>query len=300
MRAIRLGATLYVPAIKPSLIDTAYGADPHLRSIVICLEDAIRDDQIEDAERHLARALGNFVVEAPSVLVYVRPRNLEMLVRILKMPGISAVNGFVLPKVTTANLPQWLSILVHGKHEFMPTIEGQEAFDRMALSRLRDQLLPYSDRVPAIRIGGNDILNLLGSRRSKVRTAYDGPLGQVIRDISAAFIPYGFNVSAPVFEHFTSIEVLKQEVALDIEHGLLTKTAVHPLQIEAIQQLYSPSATEMAQAKAILEDTAPAVFGADGSMCEPTTHTRWAGSIIERAQTFGVADDGFDCAEMAA
>lgn len=289
MNAIELGATLYVPAIKDNLIDTAYGANPNVRSIVICLEDAVRDDQVEQAEARFADALNRFATSPTPVLVYARPRSIDMLVRMLRLPGIESIQGFVLPKITTQNLPQWLSVLVHGKHAFMPTIEGEEAFDKLALSRLRDQLLPYADRVTAIRIGGNDILNVLGVRRSKTRTAYDGPLGQVIRDIASTFIPYGFSVSAPVFEHFGATELLKAEVEQDIEHGLLTKTAVHPLQIQTIQSLYQPSAEEMAEARSILDKDAPAVFGAHGSMCEPATHLRWAGTIIQRAQIYGAA-----------
>src|SRR3546814_11344716 len=73
---------------------------------------------------------------------------------------------------------------MQSEHRIMPTIEGEEAFDRSALARLCDQLQPYSERVSAVRIGGNDILALLGIRRSRYRTAYDGPLGNVIRDIA--------------------------------------------------------------------------------------------------------------------
>src|SRR3546814_4955668 len=56
---------------------------------------------------------------------------------------------------------------MQSEHRIMPTIEGEEAFDRSALARLCDQLQPYSERVSAVRIGGNDILALLGIRRSR-------------------------------------------------------------------------------------------------------------------------------------
>ena len=81
MKAIELGATLYVPAIKDNLLDTAYGANPSVRSIVICLEDAIREDQVERAEARFAEALTQFAARETPVLVFARPRNIEMLVR---------------------------------------------------------------------------------------------------------------------------------------------------------------------------------------------------------------------------
>ena len=289
MNAVDLGATLYVPAINPTARAMAYGAIQDLRSMVVCLEDSIRDHQAPEALKALETLL-NDLAEKPSPLsVYVRPRNFQMLTKLLQMEGIERIDGFVLPKVTTQSLPVWLTALMHSEHRIMPTIEGEDAFDRAALSRLCDQLQPYAERVSAVRIGGNDILALLGIRRSRFRTAYDGPLGNVIRDIVGAFIPNGFSVAAPVFEHFSTPEILRFEVEQDIEHGLLTKTAIHPDQISIIHSVYRPNAREMTEARAILSHEAPAVFGGNGSMCEPATHAPWAGMIIKRAQTHGVS-----------
>lgn len=288
MNAIALGATLYIPVLRPNLIEICLGSNPELRSIVVCLEDSIRDDEVEAAQARFASFLLTLNTISPALAIYVRPRDVSMLAWMVGLPGIEAVDGFVLPKVESSNIAHWLSIMVGTNHAFMPTIEGAEAFDRAALEQLCKQLLPFRERVTAIRIGGNDILNILGVRRSKHRTAYDGPLGAVIRDMAATFIPAGFAVAAPVFEHYASLDLLREEVEQDIEHGLLTKTAIHPCQISVIQGCYQPSACELHEAQAILEADARAVFGSQGSMCEPATHRRWAGNVIARAQTFGV------------
>ena len=289
MRAIELGATLYMPVLNPGLMERVSGSDPHLRSAIVCLEDAIRDDEVAVAERTFAQMLPSWSGRAKPPAVYVRPRNEGMLRRMLSLSGIDGVDGFVLPKVTTANLSAWLSLLERTGHAFMPTIEGLEAFDRRALEIVRDSLGPHAARVTAIRIGGNDILNLLGVRRSRHRTAYDGPLGDAIRTIASVFLPAGIAVAAPVFEHYSAPDVLAAEVELDVEHGLLTKTAIHPLQIQAIQEAYRPTAIEVSEARAILADGAGAVFGLHGSMCEPATHRRWARSVVDRARLHGVA-----------
>lgn len=289
MNAVELGATLYVPAINGTARAMAYGSIHDLRSMVVCLEDAIRDDQVPEALAGLSNLLAELAGTPSNLKVYVRPRNLRMLTHLLQLPDIEHVEGFVLPKVTTQSLPVWLTALMQSEHRIMPTIEGEEAFDRSALARMCDQLQPYSERVSAVRIGGNDILALLGIRRSRYRTAYDGPLGNVIRDIAGTFIPNGFSVAAPVFEHFSAPEVLRAEVQQDIEHGLLTKTAIHPDQISVIHSVYRPDVLEMNEARAILSQEAPAVFGRNGSMCEPATHAPWAGMIVKRAQAHGVS-----------
>lgn len=289
MSAVELGATLYVPANNPAMREIVMGSIPDLRSVVLCLEDSVRDDHADEALALVAALLRSFAASPPVVSVHIRPRNFAMFCQLLRLEGIDRVDGFVLPKVTTQTLPTWLSALMHDNHRIMPTIEGEEAFDRQALARLCDQLRPYAERVAAVRIGGNDILGLLGIRRSRVRTAYDGPLGSVIRDIAGTFIPAGFAVAAPVFEHFSEPEVLRREVEQDIEHGLLTKTAIHPAQVALIHSVYRPDYLEMTEARAILDREAPAVFGSNGSMCEPATHARWAGMVVRRAQIYGVS-----------
>lgn len=291
MTAIALGATLYIPVLRPNFLEICLGSNPELRSIVVCLEDSIREDELNAARARFAAFLKALSSISPRLTIYVRPRDVSMLAWMVSLPGIDTVDGFVLPKVVSSNISHWLSIMVGSKHAFMPTIEGAEAFDRSALEQLCKQLQPFRERVTAIRIGGNDILNILGVRRSKHRTAYDGPLGAVIRDMAATFIPAGFAVAAPVFEHYASLDLLREEVEQDIEHGLLTKTAIHPCQVGVIHKCYQPTACELREAQAILECDAPAVFGSQGSMCEPATHRRWAGNVFARAQTFGVVDD---------
>lgn len=284
-----LGATLYIPVTRPNLAKTLNDPEIGLRSAVICLEDSVAERDLNEARAMFIRFLLDH--QRPErCRVYVRPRDLSMLGWMLTLHNIERIDGFVLPKVTTENLGQWLSLLINTEHSFMPTIEGAEAFDLHALKALRNQLTPFASRVDAVRIGGNDILNLLGTRRSRTRTAYDGPLGSVIRDFAGVFIPHGYNVSAPVFEHYSRQDLLQEEVERDLEHGLTTKTAIHPDQVRKIHALYQPQAWEMDEARAILDEQALAVFGSKGSMCEPATHKAWAASIIERAQAFGKQD----------
>ncbi|GGD56243.1 HpcH/HpaI aldolase/citrate lyase family protein [Croceicoccus mobilis] len=282
-----LGATLYIPATRPNIETTLHDEELGLRSAVICLEDSVGETDIERAQAAFEQFLRGHQ-PAGECRVYARPRDIAMLAWMLRQPGIEKIAGFVLPKITTTNIGQWLELLLNSEHAIMPTIEGEEAFDLSALQTMRAQLLPFVRRVDAIRIGGNDILNILGARRSKNRTAYDGPLGQVIRDFAATFIPAGFSVSSPVFEHFARFDILEEEIERDLEHGVMTKTAIHPDQVRQIHALYRPRADEVAEARAILASDALAVFGSNGSMCEPATHRSWAATIMSRAQAFGI------------
>ncbi len=62
-------------------------------------------------------------------------------------------------------------------------------------------------------------------------------------------------------------------------HGLVGKTAIHPGQIEVIQNALMVTQGEHSDALRILNSTR-AVFKSQGAMCEPATHRRWAAGIL--------------------
>lgn len=283
-KAVELGATLYIPVQHPRLAEVLAGANPDLRSVVVCLEDSLHETEVGAAQEVFCATLRMLEAAPPKLIAYARPRGPEMLGWMLAQPGIERLAGFVLPKITTANLADWLARLDSPGHGIMPTIESAEAFDRAAMMQMARALAPLGARVHAVRIGGNDILNQLGVRRSRERTAYDTPLGLAIATMASVFLPEGLALSAPVFEHYALTDTLREEVARDIEHGLLTKTAIHPSQVPIIHDVLRPGAAEVEEARAILAAEARAVFGHGGSMLEPTTHARWAQGVLDRAR----------------
>lgn len=289
----RLGATLYVPATRSEMFAIATGEKyPELRSVVFDLEDAVleRDTgtalaNLQTLLRQLERAGGQ---NWRGPLLFVRPRHADMLARITAMHAINQIHGFVIPKATAEVMPSYISYLTNPAHVVMPTIETREAFDPIEMRRLREQLIAIQDRVLAIRIGGNDLLQTLGCRRSVTRTAYDGPLGKIISSLVSTFVPWGFAMSAPVLENFSNMDLLQNEIDQDIEHGLMTKTAIHPDQVGMIQRAYMVDERDYDGAIQILDDDAPAVFAAHGVMSEPATHRAWARAVLERASCFGI------------
>lgn len=288
---IALGATLYVPAthdaIEPILSGTRH---PDLRSVVLCLEDAIRPDEDPFALGRMQALLARLGDRPGGPALFVRPRNAAMLERIAGFAGIDAVTGFVLPKATADSMADYLAALAASPHHalLMPTLETREAFDGHEMRRLRDLLMAVQDRVLALRIGGNDLMQTLGARRSGCRTIYEGPLGPTIATLVATFAPWGFALTAPVFERFDDPALLREEVERDIEHGLIAKTAIHPAQIAVIHAAYAVPQRDLVEARAILDRQARAVFATAGGMTEPATHRGWAERIVRRADHFGI------------
>ena len=145
-------------------------------------------------------------------------------------------------------------------------------------------------RILTLRIGGNDLLSLLGMRRPRGKTLYQTPLGQVISRLVTTFKPSGFNLSTPVFEYLEDRETLLREVSQDMDHGLVGKTAVHPDQVQQIESCYRVHAHDLEMADRILAHDAPAVFKMHGTMCEPSTHRNWAHHLRNSAIYFSLRE----------
>ncbi|MCP5159452.1 MAG: HpcH/HpaI aldolase/citrate lyase family protein [Gammaproteobacteria bacterium] len=291
LSATQLGASLYVPASRPDLAMIAHGQKAFpVRSLIFCTEDALHERELEPALNRLAALLPE--LKTGWSLRFIRPRNPSVLRRLLRMNGIEHIQGFVLPKIGPRALGNWLRAWDdrYG-HWLMPVLETPETFDRRQMETLRDRLEDSGlrERILCLRIGGNDLLNLLGIRRARNATIYDTPLRGVISDLVCIFHPAGYSLSAPVFERLDMPEVLAREVDADLQHGLVGKTAIHPMQIPIIEKHYQVSQEDYEMAAAVLEPNAAAVFKLNGTFCEPATHQRWAAGILERAKTFGMA-----------
>ncbi|MGB5854736.1 MAG: HpcH/HpaI aldolase/citrate lyase family protein [Oceanisphaera sp.] len=296
----RLGASLYMPAVRTDIVDVVLkNKIPGLSSLIICFEDALAEQDIAAGlsnlhtvlavlrqHRHANHSHANRDHDRP--LVFIRPRHQAMARLLVDEFDLSTVNGFVLPKFTQATLDEWTDILEPTQLLWMPTLETAEVFDALAMRELVNVLdtHPCRSRMLAIRVGGNDLLNVLSLRRQRHKTLYDGPLGYVMKMLVSTFGSRQFALTAPVCELIERNDILTEELKADIEHGFVGKTAIHPNQIDIINQALAVEATEYEDALRIVNSGA-AVFKHNGAMCEPATHTRWAENILTRAQYYG-------------
>ena len=284
-----LGASLYVPTTHPQLSAIAAGHKlAHLRSIIFCTEDAVHARDLPAALANLTLALRALRPDVQRQR-FIRVRSPEVLHSVLTLPGIEHIDGFVLPKATATNMPHYLQLLAATQHSLMPTLESIEIFDDSELQRLRQLLLQpaWRARILVLRIGGNDLLNLLGLRRQRGHTLYETPVGAVIARLVTTFKPYGFRLSAPVFEYLDDDATLEREVRQDLLHGLTGKTAIHPDQVPRIERHYCARHIDLAAARRILDPDAAGVFQFDNAMCEPATHHNWALSVVQAEQHYG-------------
>jgi len=225
--AVALGATLYSPATRPVLADDVLrSARRGVKSMVLCLEDAIGDDEVGAAEANLVaqlRLLHGTVGDGPEVpLLFIRVRDPRQIGDLIGRLGDAAalVSGFVLPKFTPATGGAFLDAVEDTAQRSglrllaMPVIESPEAVYAETRTEMLHEvarlLAKHRPRILAVRIGATDMSAAYGLRRPPDLTIYDiRPVASVICDVVNVLGRAdggGHVVTGPVWEYFSAGE----------------------------------------------------------------------------------------------
>ncbi|MDL4817992.1 HpcH/HpaI aldolase/citrate lyase family protein [Actinomadura opuntiae] len=233
--AVALGATLYCPATRPTLAgDIEKAARRGVMSMVVCLEDAIADDEVPAAEANLvaqlrdlhARGAGDSGAGERSIggvpLLFVRVREPRQIgdIAVRLGPAAGLVSGFVLPKFTAATGGAFLDALEDTADRTglrlmaMPVIESPDAVHSETRTEMLHDvarlLAKHRELVLAVRIGATDMSAAYGLRRPPDLTIYDiRPVAAAITDIVNVLgraDGSGFVLTGPVWEYFSAGE----------------------------------------------------------------------------------------------
>jgi citrate lyase beta subunit len=222
--AVALGATLYIPANRPTLDrDIAAAARRGVVSAVLCLEDAIADEDVGPAEANVVATIARLSgADADGPLLFVRVRTPEQVRRIVDNLGdnVGMLSGFVFPKFTECSGERYLDELAAASTVLprplfaMPILESSEVIfgerREASLIGVHGLLDKHRERVLAVRIGATDLSALYGIRRSRDLTIYDVRLiADVIGDVVNVLgrtDGTGFVVAGTVWEYFPPAE----------------------------------------------------------------------------------------------
>jgi citrate lyase beta subunit len=222
--ATALGATLYAPGTRTALAqDARRQAARGVTSMVFCLEDAVADSELAQAEANVVATLIELDGDPALPWIFVRIRDLAQLRRLVRGPAgrSSAFAGVVLPKFSAGNRGARLLAEVEAAGRrlrrqlwAMPVLESPEIIyneQRLeALTAIRALADAYPHVVLALRIGATDLCGLYGLRRDRDLTIYDIA---VVRNCLADIVNVcardaAHVVSGPVWEYFASAERL--------------------------------------------------------------------------------------------
>lgn len=291
--AYSLGATLYMPVLHPRVSDILQGrVAPPAQSVVLCLEDALAEEDVSEGLSRLDRVLPDLPDRLP-VRAFLRPRNHAMARDLCERAAGTAIDGIVAPKILPETLPEWLAMVRETNLTVMPTLESATFFDPGKIVAIRDILDDHrsdADRIAAIRIGGNDLLSSMGLRRARGMTSWEGPMAWILSMASSILTSAGHPVAAPVLDIIDDLDTLRREAERDVAAGFVSKTIIHPGQAPIVEEAFRVAPDELESARAILDESAKAVFQVGGVMCEPATHAAWAERTVSRARFFGMVE----------
>lgn len=247
-----LGAILYMPGTKEILGKIINKDISELKSMVMCLEDAIDLKDLKKGEENILHHLhelseaihSNEITIDDLPLIFVRVRGVDQFKRFvekLSQKHAEVLSGFVFPKFHSDNAETYLKELKRLNDKYnsvlygMPILEGDLiAFAETRieeLKKIKEVIDPFQELILNIRIGGTDMSSLFGVRRGINTSVYDIlPVRDTISDILNFFARTSDNyiISAPVWEYFLAYadDDLSKYLGEDIHRSLLSQETI--------------------------------------------------------------------------
>lgn len=311
----KIGGLLYTPAVNEKSADKILNcAYKNMTSVAFCLEDAVMDGALKQAEKALVGTFKRLYDErgeqSSLPLLFIRIRTPEHMERVHSLLGKYAdiLTGYILPKFDLSNGEKYAEMIGKindrgGRRIFiMPILESAMIADKSrrteVLLKIRELLVREKKYVLNVRVGGNDFCNLYGLRRSVNQTVYDvGVVRDILTDIVNMFAA-DFVISGPVWEYFGEnadepwANGLRRELELDRVNGFIGKTAVHPCQLPIIFESLKADRNDYEDALKILGWSSES-FGVEkssggGRMNEVKCHTKWAKRVKILGDIYGI------------
>jgi citrate lyase subunit beta/citryl-CoA lyase len=294
MRARR--SCLSVPGSSTKMLDKARGVGAD--EIVIDLEDAVAPAAKDEARAAVAAAVGEGDWQAGTVTVRVNATTTEWCEQdILELVGRegSALDCLVVPKVESAadiELVDRLSGQAESAGDGRRRI-GVQALIETALGLRRVyEIAESADRLEALIVGFADLAASLGRPGD---TGYPGDSWHWVREtVLVAARAAGLQAIDGPHLRIDDLDGLREEAQRARALGYDGKWALHPTQVDPLNQIFGPTQEEFDRATAILEALERGEQGAgqgavmhDGEMIDEASR-KLAAQVVARGQAAGL------------
>lgn len=272
MTAVR--SHLYVPGDRPDLFDKAIAGPAH--ALILDLEDGVAASSKAAARSHVAEVLARWAAEGAlkPVVVRVDPAALDadLPVAVGRGAGGGSARGIVLAKATSATLADAAAGLTR-----LEAATGGPPLSITALIESARGLLDAADiaaheRVEGLAIGEADLGAELGLEPGPDLAELAPYRATIVVASAAAGLR---RPTGPAGTDFRDLDRYRGACAQLRRQGFGGRSAVHPAQVEAINDCFAPSAAEIDRAREIVATFDAGVaagrgvqVGGDGSMMD--------------------------------
>ena len=259
----RWRSLLYVPVVSERFVAKAHerGAD----AIILELEDGVAHSEKARARGLVAAAAPRVGQAGADVLVRVN-RPWRLAVADLEASIGPDVRGLVLPKVDSAEHVLALAEIAasveaergleEGHTVFFPRIEGPKGLLNVA------QICAAHPRVVAVGLGSSDYTIATGM--------VAGGQGNVIASflvvnaaVAAGIVPIGLTGA---IVGFGDLDAFRRSAEESRAFGLRGAPCVHPSQVPILNEVFSPTAEELARARRVVEEYEQALAAGEGAI----------------------------------
>lgn len=272
---------LFTPGHKPEMLEKAI--DSSADALIFDLEDAVPIDERETARKTTADFLAEHPADDRTHPIFVRVGDIDADISHLEATGADPY-GYFLPKMTnaaTVSAAEQLLEEYDSRARTVPMIEnGAGVINALEIAS--------GSTVEAIAFGGEDYTAAVGATRTETDHEIQYARQRVIAAADAADV----GAIDTVFTDFSDDDGLKEATRRSIKLGYDAKPAIHPNQIEIINDAYTPDDDQIDWAETVLnadeigEERDVGAVNVEGEMIDGPLVDR-ARSIIERAELAG-------------
>ena len=249
-------SALYMPGSNPRALEKARSLPAD--SLILDLEDAVAPAEKKTARELVCAALSAGGFGPRELIVRVNGLDTEWGADDLAAAATSSADAVLIPKVESAEMIHAVerALTEHGNQTakiwaMMETPLGMLNAQEIAAS---------SERLTCFVLGTNDLVKDLGASHTNARTPIITALGLCM----LAGRAYGLTVLDGVYNAFRDAEGLRASCLQGREMGFDGKTLIHPLQLEAANEVFSPSPEDLEMARKYVDAFADAEAAGKG------------------------------------
>jgi len=247
-------------------------------AIVLDLEDSVPPAEKAAARERVAATLVRWPSTGPAPYVRIRPPSAGALAEDICVLLSHPSAGAVIPKVDRPDELAAVFELLGGGREVIVNVETPR-------SLLHAEEFADYEGVTGLFLGGEDFTNSIGAHRTAEGNELAWPRYLILVAARAA----GIAAYDTICPEFRDTEILAADCRTAAAAGYDGKFAIHPSQLAAIHEAFTPTAEEVERAQRIVDAYDAAVANGDGAvavdgqMVDPPVAER-ARSLLRRAE----------------
>ena len=278
---------LFIPSNNPAMLQNAdiFGAD----SVIFDLEDAVNITEKDNARNLLYYYLNAHENLPMEVVVRINGLDTKYHKEDIEKIVSDRIDTIMLPKATIEYVNELDKILteIEAKKNMSKKIKVLPIIE-LAMSVLQVDTIASLNRVDGILLGAEDLSSDMEVLRTKKGEEIEYPRAKVAMACKA----YKIDAIDTPFTDVTDNEGLRVDALHAMQLGMNCKAAIHPNQLDTINEVFMPSQTQIIWASRVMKANEDAnakglgVFSLDGKMVDKPVLDR-ARKILAKAKKFG-------------